>query len=34
MTVFADDTTPVNLAALATDGSYLLAFYPFDWTDT
>ncbi|HEY3763832.1 MAG TPA: hypothetical protein VGL44_01630 [Gaiellales bacterium] len=34
VTVFAIDTTPVNLAALAADGAYLLAFYPFDWTET
>ena len=34
VTVFAADCTPVNLAALATDGPYLLAFYPFDWTET
>jgi len=34
VTVFAADCTPVDLAALAADGPYLLSFYPFDWTET
>jgi peroxiredoxin len=32
--VLATDLTRVNLRRLAIDGAYLLAFYPFDWTDT
>jgi peroxiredoxin len=32
--VYATDTSPVNLRGLADDGAYLLAFYPFDWTET
>ena len=32
--VLATDLTRIHLRRLATDGAYLLAFYPFDWTDT
>ena len=32
--VFDQDVQPVDLAGLAADGPFLLAFYLYDWTGT
>ena len=32
--VFDQDVKPVDIAALAADGSFLLSFYLYDWTGT
>jgi peroxiredoxin len=34
VTVFDQELEPVDLAGLAADGPFLLAFYLYDWTST
>jgi hypothetical protein len=32
--VFDQDVQPVDIAALAADGPFMLSFYLYDWTGT